>query len=409
MKTLYIECGMGIAGDMLAASLLELVDSEAMLAKINEVFAGVAEVTATSTKKCGIVGTHFEVQIGANKEVEGEHHHEHHHAAEGHHHHEHSTLQSINKKIADLSISPRVKKDAEAIYFAIATAESKVHDSSVDKIHFHEVGDIDAMVDIVSCAMIMEELGAEKIVASAIAVGSGYVKCQHGILPVPAPATALLLAGIPTYNDGIKGELCTPTGAAIIAHYATSFGEKPTMVVEKIGYGMGTKDFERANCVRVYMGETASHNTNKYIAGHVTEINFNVDDMTGEDMAYATEVLLQAGAREVFATAVMGKKSRMGQLITVICDCGEEDKYIHLIFKHTSTIGVRYSTVKRQMLERSIKCVNSEFGGIRCKVSGSMDTQKSKFEYDDLVAIAKKTGLSLQQIKDIISEGKDDK
>ncbi len=402
MKTLYIECGMGIAGDMLAASLLELVDKEAMLAKINAVFSGIAEVRATSTKKCGIVGTHFEVQIGEHKEVEGTHHHEH------HHHHEHSTLQSINKKISDLAISPKAKKDAEAIYLAIAAAESKVHDSSIEKIHFHEVGDIDAMVDIVSCTMIMEELGAEKIVASAIAVGSGYVKCQHGVLPVPAPATSLLLTGIPTYNDGIKGELCTPTGAALIAHYATSFGEKPTMVVEKIGYGMGTKDFERANCVRAYLGETDSNNECKYIAGSVTEINFNVDDMTGEDMAYATEVLLKAGAREVFTTAVMGKKSRMGQLITVICDSGKEDKYIDLIFKHTSTIGVRYSTVKRQMLERNIKSVNSEFGAVRCKVSGNMDTQKSKFEYDDIVAIAEKTGLSLQQIKDIINRGKDD-
>ncbi|MFI3229833.1 MAG: nickel pincer cofactor biosynthesis protein LarC, partial [Bacillota bacterium] len=347
MKTLYIECGMGIAGDMLAASLLELVDSEAMLAKINKVFADIAEVSVASVKKCGIVGTHFEVKIGEHKEVEG-------------HHHEHSTLQSINKKISDLSISAKVKKDAEAIYLAIAEAESAVHNESVDKIHFHEVGDIDAMVDIVSTAMLMAELGAEKIVASPIALGSGYIKCQHGILPVPAPATSLLLAGIPTYNDGIKGELCTPTGAALIKYYATSYGEKPTMVVDKIGYGMGTKDFERANCVRVYLGETEGYSQEKYISGSVTEITFNVDDMTGEDMAYATKVLLKAGAREVFSTAVMGKKSRMGQLITVICNCSEEDKYIDLIFKHTTTIGVRYSTLKRKMLERNITTVKSE-------------------------------------------------
>ncbi len=382
---------MGIAGDMFASSLLELVDKNKMLAKINKVFVGIAEVSATPAKKCGIIGTHFEVKIGAHKEVEG------------HHHHEHSTLQSINKKIGDLSISERVKKDAEAIYLAIARAESAVHNESVEKIHFHEVGDIDAMVDIVSTAMLMEELGAEKIIASPIAVGSGYTKCQHGILPVPAPATALLLAGIPTYNDGIKGELCTPTGAALVKYYATSFGEKPTMVVEKIGYGMGTKDFERANCVRVYLGETECQNNN-YTAGTVTEITFNVDDMTGEDMAYATSVLLKAGAREVFTTAVMGKKSRMGQLITVICDCGQEDKFCDLIFKHTSTIGVRYSTLKRKMLSRNITEVNSQFGAVRCKVSGSLDTQKSKLEHDDLVAIAEKTGYSLAEIKDIIGK-----
>ncbi len=386
MKTLYIECGMGVAGDMLSASLLELVDKQKMLQKINKVFAGKAEVIAEASTKCGIIGTHIRVEIDGH--AEGEHHH-------------HSTMQTISADIAELDLSDNVKAQAIAVYNKLAEAESKVHNTTVDKIHFHEVGDMDAVVDIVFAIMLFEEIGAQQIVVSPIAVGTGYTKCQHGILPVPAPATAELLLGKPTHSGGVKGELCTPTGASLVAYKADSFGDMPTMAVGKIGYGMGTKDFEKANCVRAYLGSSMACNND---SNSVTEINFNVDDMTGEDMAYATEVLLQNGAREVFSTAVMGKKSRMGQLITVICSNGQEDKFIDLIFKHTSTIGVRYSTVKRKILSREIKTINSSFGEVRCKVSGTSDTQKCKIEHDDLVALSQKTGHSIAFLRQQIEK-----
>ncbi len=380
MKTLYIECGMGVAGDMLSASLLELVDKQKILLQINEIFKNKAIIKAESSMKCCILGTHISVEIGGHTEEE----------------HHHSTMQSISCDIEELDISQEIKDRAIAVYNMIAQAESKVHNTTVDKIHFHEVGEIDAIVDIVFSMLLIAEIKPERIVVSPIAVGSGYVKCQHGILPVPAPATAEILMGVPTYNDGIKGELCTPTGASLVKYLADSFGDMPKMTVSKVGYGMGTKDFERANCVRVYLGESAEQESK---ASCVIEIQFNVDDMTGEDVAYATKELLAQGAREVFSVAVMGKKSRMGQLITVICSQGEEDKFIDAIFKHTSTIGVRYSSKMRKMLERELKTFKSKFGDIRYKVSGYSDTQKCKIEFDDLERLANKTGLAISTLR----------
>ena len=291
MKTLYFECSMGAAGDMVMAALIELHENpNDFLHKLNAVGIPGVTVSAESHEKCGIVGTRVIVRVNGQEEGSHDHHehdhshdhshehsHDHNHAhdhshehthdhnhAHDHSHerthshggaHSHNSYRDIEHKIGHLNISDSVKENVLAVYKLIADAESKVHGTTIDQIHFHEVGEMDAIADIVGVCMLMEELAPDVVKASPINVGSGHVKCSHGILPVPAPATALILQGVPIYGDKTKGELCTPTGAALIKHFTDEFGSLPMMRVSKIGYGMGTKNFEKANCVRTFLGD----------------------------------------------------------------------------------------------------------------------------------------------------------
>jgi len=300
MKTLYLDCGMGAAGDMLTAALLELhPDPAAFLQKLNALNIPGVTVTAEESFKCGIKGTHVSVTVNGEEEEsldvhehhhhhdhdhEHEHHHheheheaahehhhehaevhvhehEHHHdhdhehSHEHHHHHHHSGMAEIEAVVNGLAVGDKVKQDVLAVYGLIAEAESASHGRPVDQIHFHEVGTMDAVADVTAVCLLMEELAPAQVLASPIHVGSGKVRCAHGILPVPAPATAYILRGAPIYSTDIRGELCTPTGAALLKHFVTRFGNMPVMTVEQIGYGMGKKDFEAANCVRALLGE----------------------------------------------------------------------------------------------------------------------------------------------------------
>ena len=284
MKTLYLDCGMGAAGDMLMAALLELCpDRETFLEKINGLGLPGVSVKAVPAEKCGILGTHMEVTVFGEEEesldaghgADGHHHHHHgdedhgadghghhhhgdeEHGADGHHHHHHhADMAGIAHIISHLDLEPKVKEDILAVYGLIAEAESHAHGKPVDQIHFHEVGTLDAVADVAGVCILMNELKPDQVLASPVHVGSGHVHCAHGILPVPAPATAHILREVPIYSSEIKGELCTPTGAALLKHFVTKFAAMPVMTVEKIGYGMGKKDFERANCVRAFFGET---------------------------------------------------------------------------------------------------------------------------------------------------------
>lgn len=253
MKTLYLDCSMGAAGDMLTAALLELFsDSDAVLTELNELNVQEVRFLRETAVKCGIRGTHISVKI--NGVEEHEHHHEEHTHEEKHHHH-HRHMSDIENIVTDLPVSSKVKADILAVYGLIAEAESHVHGVPVTEIHFHEVGTMDAIADITAVCFLMEKLSPDKVVVSPVHVGSGQVRCAHGILPVPAPATAYILRDIPIYGGTIRGELCTPTGAALLKYFATDFGNMPVMKVRTIGYGMGQKDFEAANCVRVMLGE----------------------------------------------------------------------------------------------------------------------------------------------------------
>ena len=302
MKTLYLDCGMGAAGDMLTAALLELLpEPKAFLQELNALGIPGVVTTAVRTEKCGICGTQLSVTVnGAEEESEDvplahthacshvhEHDHEHEHAHE--HPHSHTGIADIRARIAALPVPQRVRDNILAVYGRLAAAESEAHGRPVDQIHFHEVGTMDALADITAVCLLLERLAPEQIIVSPVHVGSGHVRCAHGILPVPAPATAILLRGVPIYGGHIAGELCTPTGAALLTQFAARFGDMPPMRVERIGYGMGRKDFPAANCVRALLGETEDS------AEDVLELACNLDDMTPEAIGFALERLLEAG------------------------------------------------------------------------------------------------------------------
>ena len=420
MRTIYLDCGMGAAGDMLMAALLELCPEkkEEFLGKMNGLGLPGVKVEAEPAVKCGITGTHMNVTVfGEEEESEDVHDHGHahthsHEACESiaadwlhrhvqihdghghsHHHHHHSTMAGIASIIDGLDIPAPVKEDMKAVYALIAEAESHAHGMPVDQIHFHEVGTMDAVADIAGVCLLFHELGADQIIASPVHVGSGHVHCAHGILPVPAPATAHILQGITVYSTQVQGELCTPTGAALLKHFVKEFREMPVMTTSKIGYGMGKKDFERANCVRAFLGDTAE------TGDEIAELSCNLDDMTAEAIGFAEEALFEAGALEVYTIPVGMKKSRPGILLTCMCRREDEEKMVELLFRHTTTLGVREHISRRFTLKRREETVETAYGPVRKKISQGHGVTRAKLEYEDLAAIAKKTGRPLEEIR----------
>lgn len=383
MRTLYIDCGMGAAGDMLAAALLELIpDQDGFVHRMNTLGIPGVAVTAEKSMKCGITGTHFSVKVHGETETEHMHHH----------HHHHGSMADIRGIVSSLPIPTMAKLNIMAVYETIAEAESHVHGVPVNQIHFHEVGTMDAIADITAVCLLMQELDVDRVIASPVHVGSGSVRCAHGILPVPAPATAHILRGVPVYGGGIRGELCTPTGAALLKYFADDFGDMPAMRVKAIGYGMGRKDFERANCIRVMLGETADKGDS------IVELSCNVDDMTGEMMGFALERFLAQGALDAFTIPIGMKKSRPGILLTILCPEEEKEKFVHLIFRHTTTLGIREKHCTRYTLDRRTETVDTPFGPMRRKVSSGYGVRRSKYEYEDLARSAKENNMSLAQV-----------
>ena len=413
MRTIYLDCSMGAAGDMLMAVLLELLpEKDTFLQKMQSLGLPGLEISAEPSVKCGITGTHMRVLI--HGEEEG---HPHEHAVEAHAHshadapeaahahvhvhpHHHTDLDELTHRISHLNVSEAVRSDILAVYQSIADAESRVHGVPVKQIHFHEVGSLDALADVTGVCLLMELLAPEQVLASPVHVGSGQVRCAHGILPVPAPATALLLEGIPIYGGSIRGELCTPTGAALLRRFVTRFGPLPPMRVEKTGYGMGTKDFEAANCVRAMLGQTEES------AGHILELACNLDDMTPEAVGFAMEQLFAAGALDVYTTPIGMKKNRPGVLLTCMCREDDREAMLRTIFRHTSTLGVRVSVCDRYTLSRRQYAVQTPDGEIRVKESSGWGVLRRKAEFEDLARIARQTGKSIAEVLDTIPETK---
>lgn len=292
----------------------------------------------------------------------------------------------------------KVQDDVMAVYGLIAEAESYVHGVPVTEIHFHEVGAMDAIADITAVCMLMERLSVDEVVVSPVHVGSGQVRCAHGILPVPAPATAYILRDVPVYGGSVRGELCTPTGAALLKHFAAHFGNMPMMKVQGIGYGMGKKDFDAANCVRVMLGETADK------ADEICELGCNVDDMTGEAVGFAMDRLFEAGALDVYTVPIGMKKSRPGTLIKVMCRESDKEKIIETVFKYTTTIGIRENMMKRHVLDRHIETVETEYGPVHCKLSTGYGVTRKKYEYDDIARIAREKGISIEAVRAILEK-----
>ena len=399
MRTLYLDCGMGAAGDMLTAALLELLpEPETFLERLNGLHLPHTRTTAERVQRCGITGTLVHVTVHGEEEGQ-EHHHHHGHGHEHghhHHHHEHHGLHDVEHIVEGLDLSSKVREDILTVYRLIAEAESHVHDRPVTDIHFHEVGTLDAVADVTAVCLLMAELKPEQVIVSPIHVGSGQVRCAHGILPVPAPATAYLLRDVPIYGGAVKGELCTPTGAALLKHFATRFGEMPPMRTERIGYGMGKKEFEAANCVRALLGETADR------VDDVVELACNVDDMTAEELGFAMEQLFAAGAREVFTVPIGMKKSRPGTMLCILCAPEERERMAECIFRYTTTIGIRETPTRRYVLERQVEELDTPYGPVRRKRSTGCGVERSKYEYEDLRRIAREREISMGEAAALI-------
>lgn len=444
MKTLYLECNMGAAGDMLMAALYELLDDQpAFLHKMQELGLHGVQVTAEPAKTCGIAGTHMRVTVHGEEEHEPDahehdHHHDHHHDDHEHeheheqehhhhhhddhdhehhhhhddhehkhhhehehgHHHHHATPGHIAEVIDGLNLPDAVKQHARAVYDAIAQAEAKAHGCPVGDVHYHEVGALDAVADVTGVCYAMYLLGVDRVVVSPIHVGSGTVRCAHGVMPVPAPATANLLAGVPVYGGSVQGELCTPTGAALLTHFADAFEKMPVMRTQKVGIGIGTKQFEeQANCVRAFLGETEAQ-TN----GTITELVCNLDDMTAEALALACEQLLAAGALDVYTVPGTMKKGRAGQVLTVLCEDKDTAHMAEQVLALTTTNGLRVRRCEKYFLQPSVREVSTAWGQVRVKVAESFGITHAKPEFEDVAAIARNTGLSYDAVAQAVRQ-----
>lgn len=383
MKTLYIDCAMGCAGDMLTAALLELhPDRDGFIARMNDALGGKAVLSAKPDRKCGVMGTRVTVLINGDEEGEPERHH-----------HHHTSVAEITEFIDTVPLADDVKDNAKAVYTHIAEAESRVHGHPIENIHFHEVGSLDALADVLSVCELMHELAPDKVLASPVNVGSGFVKCAHGVLPVPAPATELILRGVPIYSGQIKSELCTPTGAALLRHFAEAFVPMPVLKVERVGYGTGKKDFEAANVVRVLLGETEAE------CEQIVELACNLDDMTPEELGFTMEELFRLGALDVYFTNIGMKKSRPGVMLTCMCRSDKRDEMLRCIFKHTTTLGVREYVCNRYNLTRSIDTVQTEYGAVRIKKAEGYGVKRSKAEYEDLAKLARENDTTIAEIR----------
>jgi uncharacterized protein (TIGR00299 family) protein len=407
---------MGAAGDMLMAALLELVpDSEAFIARMNSLGLPNVRITYEPAVKCGIQGTKVRVYVGSEEETShdagpasmsahthDDHHHPHHedggfgHAHLKTHSHEgghvHYTYGDICTLIGGLGLPETVKSDALAVYRLLGDAEAAVHGVPIENIHFHEVGSLDAVADIVGCSLLFHMLGADSITASPIHVGSGFVRCAHGILPVPTPATAYLLQGVPICGGKVKGELCTPTGAAILKHFVKRFGDMEPMCPEKIGCGMGTKNYDTANCVRVFLGSSEQDGDS------VTELSCNLDDMTPEAIGLAVEILLDSGALDVFTTPIYMKKNRPAVMLTCLSRPDDAPTLSALMLRHTTTHGVRRHTCRRDVLACTLETVQTPYGLIRIKTASGYGTVKRKPEFEDVKSAAQRHGVPFSEV-----------
>ena len=399
---------MGAAGDMLTAALYELLPNrEEFLHTLNHMGLPGVEFHALPAQSCGISGTHMDVVVHGEREESLDHHHNndndndhdhhHHHDHEHehgheHHHHHHTTLHDVEHLIGHLNLPAPVLEQARAVYHRLAQAESKAHGVEVDLVHFHEVGALDAVADVAAACYALYLLHPDEVVVSPVHVGSGMVRCAHGIVPVPAPATAHLLEGVPCYGGDIQGELCTPTGAALLTTFATRFGPMPPMVLEHTGYGMGKKEFPAANCVRAMLGHTQD------TENVILELVCNLDDMTPEALSFACQRLLEEGALDVYTLPGCMKKGRPGWQLVALCDPAHKDPLIHQVFALTSTTGLRVRTCEKHVLDYSITTRETPYGPVRVKKAQGYGVHRSKPEYEDMARIAREHKITLKQI-----------
>ncbi len=376
-KLLYFDCFSGVSGDMLLGALLDLGVSHSSIEKqLKKLKIKTFKISTRKIKRDGITATKFHVQVSESRTKRN--------------------FSDIKKIIEKSTLGDTVKKKSIEIFKKLFIAEAKVHGKKPHQIHLHEMGAIDAIVDIVGACVALKEIGADEIYSSPINVGKGFVKCEHGTFPVPAPATAELLKGIPVYSYGEKAELATPTGAAIVSAWATQFDELPEMMIERTGYGAGSKELKsHPNLLRVFLGTSFE----KY-ATNTTIIETTLDDMNPQNYGYLMDTLFRTGALEVFYTNVQMKKNRPGILVTVICKEEKAPAIIKLLFKETTTIGIRCRTDRRYELQREIKKIKTRYGTIRLKLSTlNGEVTQVSAEYEDCLGAAKKYRVPLKEIQ----------
>ena len=379
MKTLYFDCFSGASGDMIVGALLDLgVDFEKLRGALESLEVSGYGMSATKVKKKGVMATQFHVALDPNTKQPHRH------------------LRHVVEIIDKGRLPDSVKDASKETFRRIAESEAKVHGTTVEKVHFHEVGAIDSIVDVVGAHFCLNEIGCERIAASPLHVGTGTVECAHGTMPVPAPATALLLEGIPCYGGEVQAELVTPTGAALLAQVSSSFGPMPAMKVGRIGYGSGTRDLpDRANVLRVIEGET----TESRATETVTIIETNVDDMVPELVPVLIDEVLKAGARDAFVVPVIGKKGRPGHLISVLSDPERADDLAGIVFRSSTTLGVRMRQEQRICLEREWKDVRTPWGTVRVKVGRFGDERTvASPEFEDCRKLAADAGVPVMQV-----------
>jgi len=428
MKILYYDCFAGISGDMNLAAMIDLgVDKNFLLAELGKLNVPGYTISITREKRNSIEGTRFRVMLdGAGHahehgqehchEHEHDHDHNHHHGDktgkhQHHHshddHHGHRNLKDIETIIDSSALAEKVKTVSKSIFSKLAYAEAKIHGKPVDEIHFHEVGAVDSIIDIVGAAICLDALKIDKVLCSPVELGGGFVQCRHGMLPVPAPATAELLKGIPVKRGAVLHETTTPTGAAILATIVDEFSEKPDFTVTGTGYGVGSRELEIPNLLRVMLG-TRDHGRG---CGEHTDhdravlIECNIDDMNPELYDHIIQTLFKKGAVDVFITPIIMKKSRPANILSVLTPLQKEPAIIETLFEETTTLGIRKYPVDKLYLKRDFKKVKTRFGEITVKTAYYKDAViRAKPEYEECKKIAQEKNVAISKIYDEITK-----
>lgn len=379
MRTAYFDCFSGAAGDMILASLIDAgADCERLLAKLNSLGLTGYSLSCQRVKKQGIAATYFKVDLTTEQRP-------------------HRHLKHVLEIIGRTDVSQTVRSRAVSVFTRLAQAEAKVHNTTVEKVHFHEVGAVDAIIDILGSAIALEMLEIDAVVCSPIPVGSGTIQCDHGIMPVPAPATAELLLGVPIASCDEVGELTTPTGAAILTTLASSFGPMPAMTPAAVGYGAGTRDGKsRPNVLRVVVGDAhVGHSTGLEL---VCLLETNLDDTTPQTVAYCVERLLEAGALDAWTQPIHMKKNRSGVMLSVLCETACVEALERIMFMETPTLGIRRKTVERRVLPRRLESISTRFGDIRMKIGELAGIVTATPEYEDCKSAALRHRVPLREV-----------
>lgn len=405
MKILYFDCSSGICGNMTLGALTEIIgDDNYLVEELKKLNVDGYKIEVSKKDSYGINGTYVNVIVDGKDEyghvhhLHGEHEHIHEHHNHEHHHHEHRNLNDVNKIIENSSLDNKTKELAKKIFLKVAMAESKVHGKPLDEVHFHEVGAIDSIVDIVGTAILINKINPDKIISSTVNEGHGFIECAHGKMSVPVPATSQIFANekVRFKQIDIDTELVTPTGAAIISTLSQKYDHMPEMNLEKVGFGIGAKDIGHSNILKVYYGEVEEKKSDMYV------IETNIDDSNGEILGYAMEKLFENNAKDVFYTPIFMKKNRPAYKLEVICTKEDLDNLLEIIFKETTTIGARYYKVDRAELQREMVEINTKYGVVSGKKITTLNGNTYIYpEYEELKKLAKQNDIPLKELYNI--------